>query len=835
MRYLLGPAIFFVFFLNAIADELPPRWAPERVQAYYGSERLVESGPGWLFTSEDGRIVYSVHADRICVWDRETGRCSKSFGLSRGSTVDLSSELDVLPRTANPETNHSAAWVRSSKAIAICTERVGLRIIDPETRAVTNTGIKFLSAMRMDFSDDGARMLALSTTGKQVVYDVKTGKELWESKSENRQTGACALAPDGKTLALARSARAVEVIDLATKEIATVLALESAPERLTHLAYTADGEILSVAGPGQVSFFSVPKRELLAQLALPREGDSDISTLFSSDRRRAAIRIAPRRVAIVDMASFRITGSIESGSLQTSPLIFSRDSKTLLGGANHVAFRQWDVESLKEAAAPKGHAGLVSDAFLLADARRLISVGNNPDFCMWDVASSRMLKKGSLDELGTEPLAMLLVNDSLLVAIDTENRLAWFDLLTGRKLLVETGGVRPTSLAITADSKVIYTGGPAFESRAIDVQTGKVLWEDSGLRSGGHCAVSTVDGKGFIIGTRHGVVRCRDAMTGEDRWSIKAGIDRLTRIAITPNGDQVAVANASGELFVLSTRDGKLADRMTTGKGAVADLRFSPDGRLLAYVQNYTEPKTFRNLAVVIICELASRSEVARLTGHRGPISSVFFSPDGEDLFTVARAGYVLRSRWYPSPDAGVKELNEAGLAWTLLGDSDGGFAYGVISRLIRNPDIALQAFAKGIMREEEIQKPAILDLIADLESSRFAVRERASRQLSQLHWRAKAELEKVVSSSKSEESRTRASQLLKALGDVKSRRSEPNLKRERVCAVLEAIGTSEARDILQEQAKIWPEAKAVLERVTRLSLVESTDVRGSLSRRSQR
>ncbi|HEX3147738.1 MAG TPA: WD40 repeat domain-containing protein [Gemmataceae bacterium] len=835
MRLWLSLAIATSVCAGTSAQELPPRWAPDGVQAVYGPCRLVESCPLALLVSDDGRKLYSVHSDRICAWDRATQRCSHAIGFAIGNPTLLATELDHLESGKWAESIQVAAWVPGAAAIGLIRAYSGFQIIDPETRQRQKTGIKLAAAKRLTFSNDGKRLLALLDDDTQRLLDVVSGKTLWESKSGARQRGACALAPDGTTVALARSAGAVELINLATKEIDAILNLESTAERVTHIAYTADGRVLSVAGPNQVSFYAVPDRKFLACLPLPREGEWDASVLFSPDGRRAVIRMSPQRAAIVEVATAQLVGWLDFQGLLAGDLVFGRDGKTVFGASSRVAFRTWDIEACKEIAVPAGHTGPIFSAAMTPDRRKIVSMGVDPDFCIWDIESGQLLKHGRIDGLSNDPRPILAADGTMALAVDRRGRIAWIDLLSSRTLLREPKIVQPTALAFGAKDKVLYVGGPGFESRGIDTQTGTVLWEDSGLVHGGHCAVATPDGKSFVVGTRNGSVRCRDAFTGKDLWRIEAGGSRVTTVAIDHDGQRVAAGNAAGEIIVLSAATGKKVYGTTRSNHAVADLSFSPDGRLLAIGVNHAEAKTQRMLATVQVHELATGQEIASLPDQPGPLTSLFFSPDGRELFTANWQGYVFRSRWLASPDSVVKHPNEAIIAWSLLGDSDGAFAHIAMARLVHNPDEALRAFKTGMKPEAELLGKIIGDLIVDLEKPRFADRERAGRQLAQLNWRAKNELQKLVSTSTSEEARNRASQLVRAMGDVSARRSDSALKRYRTCAVLEEIGTLEARAVLKELANDWSEAKAVLNQPSLSAPPAGIDLRKSIIERASR
>jgi len=109
--------------------------------------------------------------------------------------------------------------------------------------------------------------------------------------------------------------------------------------------------------------------------------------------------------------------------------------------------------------------------------------------------------------------------------------------------------------------------------------------------------------------------------------------------------------------------------------------------------------------------------------------------------------------------------------------------------------------------------------LIANLDSSRFQEREDAARQLADLEERAEPALREALKTNPSAEQRRRIEALLAVPTVV---RSSEKLRRLRALEVLEHIGSSQARKVLDELAKGAPEsrvtqeAKASLERLQR-------------------
>jgi hypothetical protein len=112
-----------------------------------------------------------------------------------------------------------------------------------------------------------------------------------------------------------------------------------------------------------------------------------------------------------------------------------------------------------------------------------------------------------------------------------------------------------------------------------------------------------------------------------------------------------------------------------------------------------------------------------------------------------------------------------------------------------------------------------LAQLLADLESKRFAVRQKAARELEKLGAAAESALRQALAGNPSLETRRRLEKLVDQLDFAKT---PGQLRLLRAVEVLEDIGTVEARQMLAGLAKGAPhtrlteEAKASLERLDR-------------------
>jgi hypothetical protein len=262
------------------------------------------------------------------------------------------------------------------------------------------------------------------------------------------------------------------------------------------------------------------------------------------------------------------------------------------------------------------------------------------------------------------------------------------------------------------------------------------------------------------------------------------------------------------------------------------NLAYSADGRYLASGAglilggNPEDPPHDRSLRIY---EVASGQEVLRwqLPAHTATCS-LAFTPDSRTLLTGMSDSTVLvwdllsAGRGDTQARAHADgEVRPDGLEplWADLGHADAGRAHRALAALVTAGDRAVALLGRQL---EPVPRPdpgAVARLVADLDSDRFAVREQAARELAKRAEAARPALERARAIA-SPETRRRIGELL---GRLDSPVPPPEVLRAvRAVAVLEYVGTPEARRVLQglekgaPEARLTREARASLERLTR-------------------
>jgi hypothetical protein len=157
---------------------------------------------------------------------------------------------------------------------------------------------------------------------------------------------------------------------------------------------------------------------------------------------------------------------------------------------------------------------------------------------------------------------------------------------------------------------------------------------------------------------------------------------------------------------------------------------------------------------------------------------------------------------------------------WDALADKDATRAYRAGCRLATVPRPTLDWLGERVRRVESIDAERLEKLLADLESNKFAARQKATADLEKLGEVAAAAIQKRLDSGPPLEVRQRLEKLLEKL-DAPITDPE-QLRGLRAVEVLEMIGTPEARDLLEKlatgaaEARLTRDARAALERLAK-------------------
>jgi RNA polymerase sigma factor (sigma-70 family) len=759
----------------------------------------------------DGGTAALAETDRsVSVWDVATGkeRCRIAGTRDQGGAVSLGLSADGKRLVSQGRDQSLVLWdAVSGKEL----RRLAGPKKPPDGGVFWAIG-DVASVTPCAFSADGRRLAVLVDTQASPfgiqVWDLTTGQELWHVPVE-AGVGPIppAFSPDGKALLRLAGDRSVRVHDAADgKELRRVE--RSGKEFFpTRAALSPDGEFLAV---------------LTAEWLI---------ALYDLKGGRAERQLGEKR------------GSTTHAACCTA-LAFSPDGKTLAQGVGMNSVRLWDVASGKARDLDDaGHAGTVGAVRVSRDGKQLTTLGGDRTVRLWEAATGKERRRVAVPE--GHGLALSPDGRSLLVSLAGGAGL--WDVAGGKgPRRLPTGEAQPDEPAqgqvlsgrFSADGRRVAVATFGFKGprdrwalRIWDVATGKELHRATGEVWTGNAPPDfdrfladyalSPDGAWLLtlasepgpdkggVPTTLKLISLWDVATGRALWRVEAEA-AFRGSAFSPDGRTVAVALAD-RIVLVESASGKERARL---KATVRLPAFAPDGRTLAAAEG----------SAVRLWDVARGEDLGRLTGHQGRVEALAFAPAGRALVTGSADSTALvwdMTGLVPRPRPVELEPGRAEALWDDLASDDAGNAYRAIVALSAAPKDAV-ALLKGRLKPVAAPDGRRLEqLIADLDSDSFDVREKAAKELEPIADRAADVLRKALGASPSAEVRRRVEALLEPY-EPGGKQTADVLRQVRAVEVLGSVGTPEARQVLEALARgvagarLTREARAALDRLGR-------------------
>lgn len=335
------------------------------------------------------------------------------------------------------------------------------------------------------------------------------------------------------------------------------------------------------------------------------------------------------------------------------------------------------------------------------------------------------------------------------------------------------------------------------------------------------------DGRAVAMSFRDGATRLFNASNGRELYRLfdpEAQGAHIDRLAFSPDGKLLAVGLIRENMLRLwdmatGEAEPRVAIRwgLPRGKGSlpvgIHSLVFSPDSKTVAAA--CTDFK-------IRLWEVATGKLRHEAEGRA--FLFVTFSPDGRLLASSCGHDdniFLWDWRIPGRPTSQAMTAAEAERFWTDLSSPDGVIAYRAMAALASTPRKSIKLLER-VGPADSITPTDIDRLIKELNDDRFAVRNRAARQLFDLGAMVEARLRKELSQNKTLEARKRIEDVLHRL---KLGPPPEQLRTLRAIELLEYLGTPDAREILQKLSKGRAErtetedAKAALKRLARRGL----------------
>ncbi|MES2466491.1 MAG: protein kinase [Verrucomicrobiota bacterium] len=368
--------------ITASADQTSKVWDPGSragLSTYRSHNKPVNAAA----VSPDGKLIASVSDDAtLKLWDASSAPESKVFHSSGAHGLALSPDGTHLVATGlnsvdvwNVISGEKVLRERWTPRISVLTRGVafsvdgqhfassqggvGIIIWNTATWKAIHTFPNFRAMYGLAFSPDGNHLAACGGSGRSgraIVWDVASGKELHNLEGIPDSAHKVAFSPEGDLLAVA-------IGDAGTSMVSAVIIID-----------VGTGGVVRRLSAHKSCFFDVafsPDGKILASAEGYYMGSTD--DLSSTD---------PAEVILWDVATGQKLITLSNQETCHFSISFSPDGKRLATAAGNntrekkpLLIYLWDVSTGKEVMTLKGHTGTIYDVTFSHDGSRMASTG----------------------------------------------------------------------------------------------------------------------------------------------------------------------------------------------------------------------------------------------------------------------------------------------------------------------------------------------------------------------------------------------------------------------------------------------------------------------------
>jgi WD40 repeat protein len=444
------------------------------------------------------------------------------------------------------------------------------------------------------YCPDGARLASAGWDQTVNIWEVATGRVLFALTGHADTIYGVAFSPDGTLLASASADKTIKIWDLGSGRLSVSRAGHTAAVRA--VAFSPDGKTLVSAGDdqdGAVKVWDVASGTTVA--TLPHPG-AVLCLAFNRDGSQLATGGKDQTIRVWDTATRREAHVLSGGhSLSVSGVAFSPDGRRLASASWDKSVKVWDLSTGKVVLPPMEHTDLLFGVAFSRDGGRLASVGRDKVVKVWDAETGQSLPLALPGPTAAVRAVAFSPDGRQVAAAGDDRAVRVWDSADGRLLHNFTRSVEPLTFGL--DGKLLDQAAKDYLVSVWDRRFGRQVT----LTFRGH--------------------------------SMAAASTAVTAVAFSPNGKRIASASYWKDGLYVWDLDGHWErPAVPPDLDFTRGLVFSPDGGRLALAAK-------DGIEIIPVTGGAGSARFPR--GHKGPVRSVSWSPDGRQLASAGEGGTV--------------------------------------------------------------------------------------------------------------------------------------------------------------------------------------------------
>ncbi len=596
-----------------------------------GQRRLLGNGRDtWMFLARSltcFRVGKEHQYDRLPACDDESLKQWAARSLA-AVALGIRPTDSVQPLPLSPD----------GRRLAVSTRDGGMRIVDQSTgttEVVLDGDVGRIH--RMAFSPDGGRLVTIDAKGNLGLWDAGSGRLLGRSDRTDFGPTSFRLSPNGSRLAVLTrdDRRRLDLIVYDTADGSRISHVDIAkwvsPEP-TPLDFSPDGSrLVTTSGEHDLSVWHVASGASLGGLCGHAALVSAVA--FSPDGSQIASGAVNGHVRLWNSHTFAVVSELIGHDGAIRALAFSPDGDALASGSADGTVRVWSRAMSEPMAVLAGLRGMTAAAFSPNGEQLAVASKDTGDIELWNPRTVE--RECSLDGAGGTVAHLAYSPDgSQLVAAFTSPRqsggIRVWRTDTGEHLHdFGKDGRGEIAVAFSPDGERLLTTSADATMTVWNLSTRRLLAETASLRS-----LSRDVGAVFGLGGSRIAFNNAELLDGTT-GKVMAGLSpqgHMTSLAVSPDDRILASGMAIGSLYLSDVATGSQLARVTAHHGSVRAISFCQDG---------TQMVTGGSDGTVGLWDTVSAQTIRVLRGHEDSVEKVMFTPDGRRIITAATDGTV--------------------------------------------------------------------------------------------------------------------------------------------------------------------------------------------------
>jgi WD40 repeat protein len=416
------------------------------------------------------------------------------------------------------------------------------------------------------------------------VWDLRRGRCVSELKGEFDRLFSLALTPDARRLIAGDSEGRIGLWD--TESSRCLGRLDAHDATVLGLALSPDGSCaLSGGADRRVRLWDLRSGAVIRDLV--RDGQSSVNCVVMTPDARFGVsghdfdtedkRSIQGIVTLWDLEHGAPVSAFWQ-SMNVYCVALSSDGRIVVAGDGQGCVQVWEAPvGGKPVRQFEAHTGRVQGCVLTADGQILVSVGDDRQLRVWDLATGVCLRAFQGHTTGTDSVALSADGHWALSAGGEDRRILLWDLMgeDAERTRLHVGAVR--QLAMRPASRLTVSAGEDEAIHVWDLESGQHL---HGFQSATACTVELSGSHGLAVAVSpHKDVTVRELRSGRRLYHFKSPSPWLS-LSPMPDDRICAAACAGGHLDLWDLGNGKTVETLTAKRGPGGAVTFLAGGRL---------------------------------------------------------------------------------------------------------------------------------------------------------------------------------------------------------------------------------------------------------------